>query len=229
MPLKDLTTEKAKVTEQKLESILKDYVRWDPRGEEIILLPSSAHLRNTQRVLVYLLARKGWQFILTTKGPEEAVKPGHIEKGTGIPGGTLRPILKTLKEGKTVVCVSGRYMVPDHNIDAVGRDIATTPDRAPKARPRTGPRKAKQRGSGARRARPRLGPTHLVQELCRKGFFREGKTLKQVGVEMGRTGHPQKQTALSGIMQKLVQTEVLTRQKVETGGKDVYEYQIAKG
>lgn len=99
MALKDLVASSSTLTEEMVEAIIGAFVRYDIDETEIVLLPEFNDLTNSHKILVFLSALQGWRFV--TDGEQAAsMKPGEIESKTGIPGGSLRPVLRNLAQQK---------------------------------------------------------------------------------------------------------------------------------
>lgn len=69
-----------------------------------------------ERLLIFFLARKALHL---EKGADEAITPKDLEAETGISGGTIRPILKQLKDERLVVQVEGGYIARNHALQAI--------------------------------------------------------------------------------------------------------------
>jgi hypothetical protein len=110
MPLKDLTIKGTVLREKQIEELVSDYVRYDPDTKEIVLLPAANSLKNNAKVLLYLVALQGWPFVTKDPVPTDAT-PATIEHALHIPGGTLRPTLKGLKESHMIVAKGRAYSI----------------------------------------------------------------------------------------------------------------------
>ncbi len=225
MALKDLTIDKVKATEGAIEKVVKEYVHYDPQKLDLVPLHGFTGLRNEAKVLVSLVAMKGWRFVVE-KPPDEALKPASLERITGIGGGTLRPILKRLKDDRLIAPRNNGYIVPDHNITKVG-DLISAPGAASTAQTvkkvsptRRYAKKATVKGA----ARRKEGPTAHVQALVSEGFFKVQKSLADVQKHLDVSGYRYPLTQLSGLMQLLVRKKQLRRQRVKDGKRGVYKY-----
>jgi hypothetical protein len=110
MSLKDLTVKKSLLREEQVEEIVSEYVRYDPNTKEVFLLPGAGPLKNRQKVLIYLVALQGWPFVTDDPVPTDAT-PASIEQALNIPGGSLRPTLKELKDSHLILVKGRSYRV----------------------------------------------------------------------------------------------------------------------
>lgn len=121
MTLKDLTISLDRITEEAVEAIVKDFVRYDTEKRITIFTKEGRALPNKLKVLVFLVGQHGWQYILPDASASPAVEksPQEISKATNIKGGTVRPLLKTLASEGLVYKSGAGYIVPQEAIPQV--------------------------------------------------------------------------------------------------------------
>jgi hypothetical protein len=117
-PLLRLVRNEGEVNREHLARLLDGRVGLDPeRGAFGFRHGVRDRLNKRERVLVALLAQKALHLI-DGKQPE-ALKPADIERLTGIPGNTLRPILKVLSDkGITRRDDEGAHYVASYGLEA---------------------------------------------------------------------------------------------------------------
>ena len=118
MALKELVAKKAALTEDAIEVIVSPYIRYDVEMQELALTLAGGKLSKKSKILVYLVALQGWQFVTDAAIPKDA-KPADLERALGIVGNTLRPILKELAHSHLIVARDGRYSVGVASLEAV--------------------------------------------------------------------------------------------------------------
>jgi hypothetical protein len=151
MALKDLVVSHAELTEEQIEGIVASHVRYDPSAPAIVLLPGAASLTNRQRILIYLVALRGWPFVRPEDPPPTGATPSELERALQIPGGSLRPLLKQLRDARLVEESDGRYSVNPVSFPFVQQQIEGVEENPP-PRPRPRPRartKAAKRGASS--------------------------------------------------------------------------------
>src|SRR4051812_34111702 len=122
MALRDLVAEKGALDEAVIERIVEPYVRYDVDAKEIHFMPAFAGLSNKAKILVYLVALQGWRFVTDEPRLSDA-RPADIEAATGIPGGSLRPVLRGLSENHQVSERGSRYSIRGTSFSAVEAEL----------------------------------------------------------------------------------------------------------
>ncbi len=231
--LKDLVASKASLAEEVIEQIISDYVRFDPDQKEIVFTPESGQLSNKARVLVYLVALQGWPFIIDEIVPVDA-KPAEIEAQTGIPGGTLRPTLKELKDRNVIAEKGGRYFVRAAALRTIEAELKTNSPSSPTSRSRRRIRRASQTveepqhdDGPSEKKKPRKASgsvTERFQAWIGEGYFDKPRTLSDVQKRFHKEAIIVPQTSLPYILLKAVRSGQLSRDKADVDGKNVWAY-----
>jgi hypothetical protein len=233
--LKDLIADHRQIAEETIEKIVAPHVRYDPAARKIAWTSQGKSLGSDARILVFLVAVLGWQYVLDEKH-EVATKPADLEAELGIPGGTLRPILKRLKDSHLLAVMNGHYRVQLANLDTIEAAIAGetigTPRkgggrRASKATPNKLPEQ--QADSAAHPKKKSRSANQLKTYLTKwmgEGYFVEPRTLSNLQERYHEHGVIAKQTSLSGLMLDAVRDGLLARTKVAVGGKQMWTYRI---
>lgn len=242
MALKNLVAQKAKLTEEAIEAIVSDYVRYDVDEREIVFTPAAAGLSNKAKVLIFLVAQQGWQFVLDDAIDVE-VPPSRMEELLGIPGGTLRPVLKDLKDRNLLAAKSGNYSVRSTSLDAIKAELdgkgsamarpkkktaktkadVAVDDQADAGPSDEAPAKRSNRGS---RSGPGLG--EAFDKMVANGFFDEGRASADVKARFHEQAIIIKPSSLPQYLLAAVRDGRLTREKRDVNGKQVWVYTTAK-
>jgi hypothetical protein len=226
MPLKDLVAKKSEIAESAIEAIVSKHVRYYTDTLEIGFTPEGAGLSGEKKVLVYLVALLGWRYV-TDKPPITATKPADLEKVLGIPGGTLRPVLKNLKDAHLIAYGGDGYAVREGNLEAIAAAISgerTLSRRKATATPKAAKPKA---AAGSASMRNSAGPVSLKLEAwLKESFFKTPRTLRAVHERLHEQGVIAPQTSVSGPLLRAVQQGRLTRQKISEGTKQVWAYTL---
>lgn len=236
MALKDLVAQKAALTEAAIEEVIADYVRYDVEEGEIIFTPAFAGVSNKSKILIFLTAQQGWQFI-SAEAAASASKPAELEEHLGIPGGSLRPTLKDLKERHLITSKDGLYSVRAANLEAIKAELASSGSAIkPKMQRRLESKKAAQEAdkdakpaAKLKNARkPSKTPSNSAggrfSAWIEGGFFDEEKTLKDVQNRFHEVGVIIPRTSIPQFLLKAVREERLKRVKKKIGTKDIWVY-----
>ena len=123
-PLKRLVIDQAETDRELLATLLEDKVRIDPSRATFSF---KANIRGAlgvkKLVLTALLARKAISLLARDVG--EGLTPKELEVHLGVPGNSLRPALKFLKDhGLAVQQEGSRYSVPQYVLEDAGRFLS---------------------------------------------------------------------------------------------------------
>ena len=232
MALKNLVAQKAALTEGAIEDVVADYVRYDTDEMEIVFTPEFANLGNKAKVLVYLVALQGWPFVAEDAIATSA-KPAEMEEALAIPGGTLRPILKDLKDRHHITVKGGAYSVRASHLGSVKTEIEgarkAPSKRAAKGKKATSakaPKAAKKSTTGGGKKNQGLGDR--FSQMIAEGFFDDGKTAAEVRDKFHEETVIIATSGLSPYFIKAVQDKKLTRTKEDRDGRKVWVYTTRK-
>ena len=227
MALKDLVAKKSEIAESVIEAIVSKYVRYYTDTLEVGFTPDGAGLAGENKVLVYLVALLGWRYV-TDKPPTVSTKPADLEKALGIAGGTLRPLLKNLKDAHLIAPGDDGYAVREGNLEAIAATISG--EKKPSRRKVAAtPKVAKLKANGSGPKRGSSSPISAKLETwLKESFFKTPRTLKAVHMRLHEHGVIVPQTSISGPLLRAVQQGHLTRQKISEDGKEVWAYCLSK-
>ena len=241
MALRDLIASKANLTEEVIEQLIASYVRYDVDKQEIGFTPEAHGLSNKSKVLIYLVALQGWPFVTDEKISSDA-KPAELEEQTGITGGSLRPLLKDLKDRNVIVERDGRYSVRPGALNAIRNLLQEPPfgskhnqDNCTDQNSNSEPERQKsgseiqpngRKSEKAKKVRTGSGAgvAERFQSLVSSGFFAKAKSLAEVQAQLHKDAIIIPQTSLPSYLLKAVRTGDLEREKVEMNGKFVWAY-----
>jgi hypothetical protein len=232
MALKDLIASTSTLTEEAVEALIKDYVRYDVEEKEIAFLPAAARLSGKQKVLVYLVALQGWPIVAKGQEIPTAAKPAHVGERVGIAGGTLRPLLKELKDRHLIVSRGGAYSVraaslADIKKEMEGQGVASKPSRPKRGRKQpekaasTDPKQKRKAASG------KSGDlTAKFNSWITGGFFQKPRTLGEVRDRFHEQGDIIPRTTIPTYLLAAVRAKPprLTRARADVDGKKVWVY-----
>jgi hypothetical protein len=250
MALKDLVADDPALKEQAIESIVTEYVRYDSKQKVIVFTTSATNLTNKQKVLIYLVAIQGWPFISDEPVPN-AASPSDLERALGIPGNTLRPLLKDLHDRHLIASHAQKYFVhtSPFQLASIQTELGTHGTRAPvstramptRRRSRQAnspePRQAEQerKPKPDREAKPAKAKTHSVEgsgnyldmlkTWVEQGFFDKKRTLNEVQQKFHEAAVILPRTSLPFYLLTAVRApNLLQRAKENVNGKLVWVY-----
>lgn len=101
MALKDLTIDQTKILEELIENTVGSFIRYDTNQKAVVFLPEALReLSVLKKILIFLLALKGWPFVLESEDISQEAQPKDIAKAIMENGSTVRNNLQSLlKDG----------------------------------------------------------------------------------------------------------------------------------
>jgi hypothetical protein len=229
MALKDHTIDSTKISEELIESIITERVKYDPAKETIVLLPAVRSLTNDKKVLLFLAALQGWRFLVKENTPSESASPTDITRATGIPGGSVRPLLRGLEDRKILIAVKGKYELPAHNLGRV-RDIITGKGNQSEVHTSIHKHDKNKKNiklnSGVKSSSNRPLASEAFEKLLKNKWFKGGKTLSQLKDKLKEIAVIVPMSQLPQYLLKAVGGEdpKLERKQEMIGGKKLWVY-----
>jgi len=236
MALKDLVAQKSALTEEAIETIVSDYIRYDIDEQEIAFLPSFASLSNKAKVLVYLVAQQGWEFVVDGQ-IATSTKPADLENELGIPGGSLRPLLKDLKDRHLLNVKSGHYHVRASSLASIKEEMQspdgskTNSTKKPnKKRTKTKTKEVQENNSSQKRTtgKGNTGVKERFEQWVEEGFFDDGKVLADVQKRFHDEAIIVSKTSMPSYLLGGVRNAKLVRSKETVNGKLLWVYKTKK-
>ena len=231
MALKDLIVDSGAVAEEVIEKIISVYVKYEVDPPAIVFTPESNALGNVEKVIVYFVAVLGWKYVVD-EPPVVSTKPADLEEALGIHGGSLRPVLKKLKDNHFLVVADGHYSIRASNFAAAGR-VVSGENHLSASLPKSKNTKAGDASGSAdtaatNPAKPKkkagVPIKSSLEALLDDGFFSEFRPLAQIVERLHEIAVIAKVTSLSGPVADLVRDKKLKRKKVDENGKQVWAY-----
>ncbi len=101
MALKDLTIDQSKVLEDLIEKNVSSYIRYETNQKIVVFLPEALRgLSVAKKIIVFLLALKGWPYVCDSEDISQEAQPKDIAKAIVENGSTVRNNLQSLlKDG----------------------------------------------------------------------------------------------------------------------------------
>ena len=108
MALQDLVMNNKQISADLVENLLKGRVELIQEGKKVILTKDGMRLPNRSKILLFLVGGKAWELL---DGDGWSSSPSVMEEVLGIPGNTLRPILKSFTDSFLVKSEKGKYQI----------------------------------------------------------------------------------------------------------------------
>ena len=122
MVLMDLVVDRDEDLEKKIEGLISGRIRYRLDPHEIVFTFEGSSLSNLAKVLTYLVAALGWKYV-DENFSVPRTKPADLGEALGIPGNTLRPILKNLTDQNLIERSNGEYFIQVVNLVQVERTL----------------------------------------------------------------------------------------------------------
>jgi hypothetical protein len=234
MALKDLIADSAALTEKAIEDIVRPYVQYDPKAKRIGFTPKAKSLPKKHKLILHLIALQGWSYVSDESIPTTA-KPAELEDAIGIPGGTLRPMLKDLKENHYVTLKSGRYGVQSSSLDDLKALLAGETPSARGLSSRVARRGAAKDGAkkdvdhgvkGKRRsAKKGVDLTAMFRGWIKDGWFKQKKrSMKDLKQKFREKGVMVQNSTLPAYLLMALRENLLEREMATVDGRQVWVY-----
>lgn len=130
------------LSKEVMDISLGPYVRFDPQRKEFVYTTAWYALDNRRKIIAYLVARKG-TLVQKLVDDVEAASPKTIIEDTGLPAGSVRPVLAAMYKAREVEKdQDGRYFVPNRSLLRVKEMfLMTNGGNKPPPKPRPGVRR----------------------------------------------------------------------------------------
>lgn len=231
MALKDLVAKQSVLNEEAIEAVVRDYVRYDVDVKQLTFLPAAASLSGRQKILVYLVALQGWPIVAPGQDIATAAKPAQLEEHIGIHGGSLRPMLKDMKDRHLIARRDGVYSVRAASLSEIKAELhGNRTTNKPRQRATTPSALAMRSDNAAKkRTRPAGRGGALIEQFdswIDEGFFENQRTLAQVRDRFHERGHIIPQSSVPTYLLGAIRARPprLFRKKVAVNGKTVWVY-----
>lgn len=121
--LEDLLVDSNEIEEELLAALLLPYAGIERATGEAVFKEPWYELNISQKVLVYLMARKASVVLGLIENECEPQAPSEIEACTGIKGNSVRPTLTKLKADKLIEQSSEGYFVPGVRLRRIATEV----------------------------------------------------------------------------------------------------------
>lgn len=220
MALQDLVINNKQISAELVENLLKDRVELVQEGRKVSLTKKGMRLPNRSKILLFLVGGKAWKLL---DGERWSSSPGVMEEVLGIPGNTLRPILKSLADGFFVKSEKGKYQILSKGI----YELETILDKGEnKETDIPDSDSGTEKSVSIKKTVGGPSKSKAIEELISEGYFSDLRELSEIQVELGRRGISIKLTSLPSYVLPLVRKKVLTREYKIKGKGKVWTYKL---
>lgn len=115
MSLTDLVVDEAELQEAAIEKVVSSYVKYSKEGN-VIVDPKLLKEPIKKQIMVYLFAKSGLRFLIKATQDEIFVSNEELEKKLGLPGGSVRPNVKRLRDEGLLISKGGRHTISNRAI-----------------------------------------------------------------------------------------------------------------
>lgn len=218
MSLQDLVINNKQISTELLEGLLKDRVELIQEDKKVNLTKKGIQLPNRGKILLFLTGGKAWEFL---DGAAWTTSPNDMQEYVGIPGNTLRPILKELTDNFLVKNENGKYQI-------LPKGIYELETMLEKKTAENGAEDGKSKSPTNRKSSGGPSKAGAIGELFAENFFAEPRELGEIQGELGRRGLSVKLTSLPAYVLPLVRKKILTREHKLKGKGKVWTYKNYK-
>ena len=216
MSLEDLIIDHKQISKELLEKLLVGRVELIKEDEGVNLTRISNNYSNKTRVLLYLCGKKAWEF-LNSRGVNTSIE--ELQKNLGIPGNTIRPILKELKDSYQVESEKGKYKILPKGIFELEKIIEHKSEGE-----KTNATKTKKADKSSRQ----VSKSEYINMLYNDGYFKEPKKMTDIMNKLKKLGVNIKLTSLPPYLLPLVRKRRLDREQITEGKRKIWVYKSSK-
>lgn len=120
MALKNLIIDQDVLQEQLIEDLLSTYIRYDINNKAVVFVPEKINeLSSPHKIVIYLLALKGWKYVSDSLDVSLVAKPKDIAGAIMENGSTIRSHLQILLKKGLIQKSSAGYSIPPIAINMV--------------------------------------------------------------------------------------------------------------
>lgn len=218
MALQDLVIDNQQISTEIIEGLLKGRVNLIQEGRMVHLTKEGMCFPNKTKILLFLAGGKAWE-LLDSEGWNSL--PSIMEEILGIPGNTLRPVLKELADNFLVKSEKGKYQILSKGIYELEAIM-----RKPKGKGSTVQKSNSNHKKTVSDKKSVSGPSKskAIEELINGDYFSVPRDLSEIQTELGRRGITVKLTSLPSYLLPLVRSITLNRDYKVKGQRKVWAY-----